>query len=408
MTKIAPINFVSNKKQNSPSILKPNEKNVKIPLSSFSDYWLENMAIPPDVSYGQLQISSICDARCEFCSNDYNEFITGRNKFRDVSEIEKHIWSTPFSYLEPFYLNESLPGRLSEGEALIHPNLFEILDVIRRKFHNNIIRFTTSGSQLSLEMMTKLQKYNPIQFTISLPTANQKYWTEIYKLKDKHYINAIESFKYYSSMGFSYNVNMTPMPSKVGWEDIENTIKFCSDHDVNHIHIFAPGYTKTASEELIKMMNLDKEELSNFFNKMVYKYPNVRIEWLADPNINLNISFEPIQNNLINLHRNKIMRSYWFTSGAAYVRFKQLMQGFTRSLPHYAEVIKVENLNYGGNIDSSGLWVIDDIRQKIQELNLQNQLIFLPGGFLDRYGFDLNGENINDYFKVSNNYITVI
>ena len=115
-------------------------KKTVIPLKNFSDYFFENVATPiggNQLAANQLQITSACDAKCAYCSNESNAFETLLTKFRDVKEIEKVLYATEFIN-GSIILNESLPGRISEGEALIHPKFFDILDLIRKKFRNPI------------------------------------------------------------------------------------------------------------------------------------------------------------------------------------------------------------------------------------------------------------------------------
>ena len=57
-----------------------------IPLKTFSDYFFESVSIG---STNQLQISSICNAKCIFCSNEQNPFDIKRCSFRPLEEIEK-------------------------------------------------------------------------------------------------------------------------------------------------------------------------------------------------------------------------------------------------------------------------------------------------------------------------------
>jgi MoaA/NifB/PqqE/SkfB family radical SAM enzyme len=372
-------------------------KKAVIPLKNFSDYWLENMAIN---GHNQLQITSACDAKCAYCSNESNAFETLLTKFRDIKEIEKVLYAT--NYIDgPIVLNESLPGRISEGEALIHPKFFDILGLIRRKF-NNPIAITTSGSRLTPENIEKISHYLPFEVTMSLPSINKEYWTKLFKLKDRHYDNAINSFELMRKHGISVGVNMTPMPSYVGYEDIENTIKFVAQNNIKRIYIFAPGYTKYTPPDMVEKMIYDKEEMSKFFVDMSIKY-DIHIDWPLDPNGMLYISYDSILDILKSFHRNGTKRSFWFTSTSAIDRFHKKMVEFTRTIPHQVSVVEVKNYNYGGNIEAAGLWVIKDIEETVEKLNLHGERIVFPGIFLDKYGFDLNGDNILDFYSRNDN-----
>lgn len=386
------------------SIGKATEKQTVIPLRSFSDYFLENMATPGN-NWNQLQITSACDARCSFCSNDQNSFETARARFRDIKEIEKMLFAMP-QHGGPIALNESLPGRLSEGEATIHPKFIEILGLIRRSF-NNVIATTTSGSRLTPELIEKMAQFNPIEVTMSVPSANEAYWTEIFKLKPRHFENAMNSIALMQKYRISVKANMTPMPAHVGYEDIDNTIGFLSRNNINYLHIFAPGYTKYTDEESVKRMIYDKYEMSRFLNEMSWKH-NIEIDWPLDPNGYLETNHTFIIKVIRDFYRRGIKESYWFTSSAAYDRFVPLVKNLSHNMPHKFNFVKVLNRVYGGNIEASGLWMVSDIRETVQELGIENQYCVMPIDFLDKYGFDLSGENIIDFFKSTNNkFITM-
>lgn len=380
------------------------EKQTVIPLRSFSDYFLENMATLGN-HWSQLQITSACDARCSFCSNDQNSFETARARFRDIKEIEKMLFAMP-QHNDPIILNESLPGRLSEGEATIHPKFIEILGLIRQNFRN-VIATTTSGSRLTPELIEKMAQFNPIEVTLSVPSANEKYWTEIFKLKSRHFENAMNSILLMQKYGISVKVNMTPMPAHVGYNDLENTIKFLANNNIKHIFIYAPGYTKYTPAEALGNMLYDKEEMSNFLYEMSHKH-KIEIEWLLDPYKGLNVNHSHIRNIARDFYRMGAPESYWFISTAAYDRMVDMIKIVTKNIPHKINFVKVENRAYGGNIECNGLWMISDVRDAEKEYNIQNQLCVMPIAFLDKYGFDLSGENIVDFFKQSTNkYVTL-
>lgn len=373
-------------------------KKTVIPLKNFSDYFFENVAIGR--APNQLQITSACDAKCAYCSNESNAFETLLTKFRDIKEIEKIIYATPF-FEGPILLNESLPGRISEGEALIHPKFFDILDLIRRKF-DNPIGITTSGSRLTPETIERLSRYSPVQVTMSVPSTTKDYWTELFKLKDRHYDNAMNSFDLMRQCGIHYQVNMTPMPSYVGYDDVEKTFNFLSEKGVRFLQLYTPGYTKYTPENMIHKMTFDKQEMSAFVEKMAYKYGMI-VSWPLDPNGVLNISYGPIVKQLHDFVYDGIEQSYWFSSTAAVDRFHKKMVDFTKTVPHRVNVVEVKNYNYGGNIECSGLWVIKDLEETINKLDLHGQRIVFPGNFLDNYGYDLNGDNILDLYAKSDN-----
>lgn len=370
-----------------------------LPLQDFSEYFYENKAVDYP---NQLQITSLCNAKCIFCSNEQNPFEIKRAKFRSLEEIEKILWS--INYLEgSIALNESLPGRLSEGEALIHPQFFEILALIRNKF-NNLIRITTNASLLDEMTISKIAIFNPFQITISLPTVNKEYWMQTFNLTEKHYETAIKSFDYLNNTNINVYATIIPMPSWVGYNDIENTIKFLANKGCRNILIYAPGYTKYTKKEVVPKLIYDKQELSYFFSIMTRKY-DVSFDWNLEPNRELNINYDFIYNILKSSYNNKRKKITWFTSNAAHERFSNIVKQITKNINVENNILPVDNLVYGGNIECTGLWMIEDIKSAIEKYSLENEYIVLPSNFLDKYGFDLMGNNIVDFIKTQMNFL---
>jgi uncharacterized Fe-S cluster-containing radical SAM superfamily protein len=367
--------------------------NENVPLKGFSDYFFENIAVK---NTNQLQITSICNANCIFCSNDQNPFDIKRCGFRPLEEIEKVIWSM-HNVEGPIMLNESLPGRLSEGEAFLHPAFFQILKAIRTKF-NNVIKITTNGSLLTPDFISQLKEYNPLEISISIPTINKTYWKESFNLNDDHYTTALHSFVSLTNNNIRVLANVVPMPSWLGWEDLEKTFAFLSIN-VKHIIIYAPGYTKRS--KVVDKLVYDKLELSLFLENMSRKY-SFTYSWVLDPRNVLSINYDLIINNIWFVYNKQYRNILWLTSTAARDRFETLLKGLSVGIPVNNVVLEVKNITYGGNIECVGLWTIQDLDGALVDyLNnhpTPNQ-IFIPGGFLDRYGFDLCGDNILDLIK---------
>jgi len=370
-----------------------------IPLKNFSDYFFESIAINAP---HQIQITSVCNAKCIFCSNEQNPFDIKRSQFRSIEEIEKIIWASG-EIRGPIAINESLPGRLSEGEAFLHPQFFEILNIIRRKYQNPI-KITTNGSFLTNDLIKKLSNFNPIEIQISFPSITEKYWTETFNLDNLKFKNAKAAFSLLKYNNINVFASIVPMPAWVGWDNIEETIKFFSNENIKNILVYAPGYTNYTPQKVIEKLIYNKEELSSFLNKMSKKY-NISFDWSLDPFDELYINYDAILFNMKQSYLSEINKINWLTSKAAFTRFKKIIESFSRKIPIENNVLQIENLTYGGNIECSGLWTIDDLRKQI---TTKNEHIMLPGNFLDKYGFDLQGENINDFFKENTNKFMIL
>jgi wyosine [tRNA(Phe)-imidazoG37] synthetase (radical SAM superfamily) len=365
-----------------------------IPLKNFSDYFFENIS----VGYNrQIQISSICNAKCIFCSNDQNPFEVKRCSFRPLEEIEKVVWAAS-DIRGSIQLNESLPGRISEGEAFLHPDFDTIMRVIRNKFKNEI-KITTNGSLLTEDFIKHLEEFNPLEITISFPTIDKEHWKESFTLlNDHHYNIVVNSFLHLSNHNIKVFANIVPMPSWLGWNELEETFKFLSTR-VQYIHVYAPGYTKHS--KIIDKLKYDKMELSLFLNDMSIKY-GFTYQWELDPRLVLGINYDLITNNIMMSYKDGNRNFLWLTSTSAKERFEILLEKLCVGVPINNIILEVKNDIYGGNIECSGLWMIQDVDKALVNYlnnNPHPDQIFLPKNFLDMYGFDLCSINILDLLK---------
>ena len=189
------------------------------------------------------------------------------------------------------------------------------------------------------------------------------------------------------------------MPAWIGWDELEKTFEFLASNS-NHIIIYAPGFTKYSKN--INKLEYDKMELSLFLEEMSKKY-SFTYSWHLDPRHTLYINFATITDNISFVYySNKSRNILWLTSTSAKNRFEELLQKLSIGFPINNTVLEVKNNAYGGNIDCVGLWMIQDIYDALDEYfskNVNPDQIFIPKGFLDKYGYDLCGNNIIDLFK---------
>ena len=302
-------------------------------------------------------------------------------------------------------IGDSLPGRISEGEALLHPDILEVLKLIRARFPGNVIQMNTNGTPLTKSLIEKLMPYKPIRFTISYHSDNRKFWCKIFNLKEDKYMIAREAFFNLSKNGFIIQAAMVPLPHLVGYDDIENTIKALSFYTKDVI-VYAPGYSFKVTKTMKGFLKSDYLELSRFLVKMRKEY---KINLELSPDLAKPLDFFPyhvMQNSFSAKFKNVL----WIFSEAAYKKAEKILQEWNNFVPNEHHAFMAKNYTYKGNIICSGLLMVSDyrktIRKALQELKKRGiniDLIILPAISFDRYGDDLQGENhskLNEEFKI--------
>jgi uncharacterized Fe-S cluster-containing radical SAM superfamily protein len=353
-------------------------------------------------TYNQLPLSSVCNANCIFCANNMNPFPLPRIGFRSLEDVNKGI-----SLLDPQAeaIRLDLPGRISEGEALLHPDILKILQLVRNKAPRSEIQIETNGTMLTKGFVEKLKPFKPIRFIISYHSDNPEFWQKIFNLGQKHYKIANESFYHLSMNGFVIEGAIVPLPHLVGYADIENTIKIMKAW-TNYVVIIAPGYSHKASSELKKILDVDFRELSAFVTEMRKKY---EIQLSLQTDLLRPLMFNPyrlMQRSFKAKYRNVL----WLLSEAAYERAKNILEDWNPFVLNEHFAFMVRNNTYRGNITCSGLLMVSDFREAIKQAlsalekkGAKIDLMLLPQNAFDRFGDDLKGENysmLSDEFEI--------
>src|SRR5512136_2458652 len=149
-------------------------ENKAFTLTPFMSEWLAG-----GQPSNQLPISAVCNSHCLFCSNHLNPFPVAGGFFRDIEDIKLQLCAMTAND-DPIRMSDSLPGRISEGEALLHPRLFETLELVRHKFFYNTLCFTTNASMLDAVFLKKLSSFRPIEINISLHSMEPALWARIF------------------------------------------------------------------------------------------------------------------------------------------------------------------------------------------------------------------------------------
>lgn len=357
---------------------------------SVSKYMYETIASGAD---NQLPVSSVCNGRCIFCSNKMNPFPIFNEGFRPLEDIKKGL--ALLSGNSEIRMGDSLPGRISEGEALLHPEIIDILKLVRERFPSTPIQISTNGVILDEEMAEKLVPFKPMKFTVSYHSDKPENWCRIFNLGEDKFKTARSSFFHLVKRGFTVEGALVPLPALVGYEDIENTIRTLRMF-TNKVIIYPPGYSKLVTEDLRKIMAVDFEALSRFISLMRKKY-KVALDLMTDVLSPLDFYPEQVMRESFFAGFKNVL---WLFSEGSFQRASKVLNDFNAFLPNEHHAFMVRNTTYGGNIICSGLLMVSDYRSGIEnalktfsEKDVKIDLIILPRVSFDRYGDDLSCNN---------------
>ena len=333
--------------------------------------------------FNVLPISSVCNGACLFCSNKMNPFYIHKCGFRPMREVYEFLQSNA-QYINPtaeIRLSDVLPGRLSEGEATLHPFFFNICKAVRDRLPNNPLHITTNGSKLTEEFIDKMSEFLPFHVMVSYHSHNIDHWTNIFKLEEKDFNIATNSFVKMREAGIHVESTVVALPNLVGYNDIEQTLKFL-DNNSDYIQIWKPGYSKLADDSLVEMLYVDDDEFVAFLRRM-YKANKTFTHSDADPSIPLKLDVHSIMHDTL-AYKNVS----WLTSSLCYDRLCKLVEDCSILFSNNHKVVEVENITYGGNVSCTGLLMVSDLQRAISN-SPPADLYIIPNTMLDRGGRDL-------------------
>jgi len=355
-----------------------------------------------------LPIASVCGADCVFCFNKYNPMdMDLASGFRDLDDIQQAIELLGGDI--PIHLGGESNGVVrQEGEPLLHPKIFEILGMIRKKFPHTLVHIMTNATQLTEKFILKLLPFQPFQFQISYHSNNQHNWCKILGIRAKKFLIAQNAFPLLQKYGILCQTTIVAMPNLVGFDDIEGTISYLRQY-TPMINIYSPHYTDAAKdqpdpEDFRHRMSYDPIAMSEFLKKMRVKYDS-NIDWPLDPLKPINLggyhsNFMPA-NIMSNLQYNGWKHPLWLFSEAAWIRGAgKAVEDAAPYFPNEHSTLCVKNTSYGGSITTAGLLMVDDYDKAIEKVfnedfDLRHKIdcFVLPALPFNRFGQDLVGKN---------------
>jgi hypothetical protein len=344
----------------------------------------------------QLPISAVCNAHCLFCSNKLNPFPVAGGFFRDLEDIKLQICAMPHTG-DPIRLSDSLPGRIAEGEAFLHPRFFEILDLVRRKFVYNPLCFTTNASMLDAAFLKKLAPYRPIEITVSQHSTQPDLWARIFGKKEKDALTALAALPLIAEYGMELIGTIVPLPRLCGWNDLERTYEHFVKHGAKAMILYWPGYTVRTPESVARDLACPLEEFTAFAQRMKERF-NPPIHPFPDMAASLNIPVATIISHTLRGNPKTQSTAYqhvvWLASRAAFHRLAALVAEQATSAVNRHDVAVADNLTYQGNIIAAGLLMVDDFvhaGRVALERWPDTDLFLVPSVGFDSLQRDING-----------------
>jgi len=312
----------------------------------------------------QLPISAVCNSRCLFCSNKLNPFPVATGMFRDVEDIKFQLSLMPL-HQNPVRMSDSLPGRIAEGEAFLHPRFFDILKLVRRKYPTNTLCFTTNGTMLDEAFLKELAKFRPVEVTVSLHSTQPALWARIFGKSEKEAATAIRSVKLMAERRLDLIGTVVPLPKVCGWDDIARTYAYLAESGAKSMILYWPGWTVQTPPEVVRDMEWPMDEGMDFAERMrtAHKAPLVSFPDMRAP---LRLPFKTILKNTLKGNLVTMCGPYrsvlWLVSEAAYARMEEQVPSQAReaSITNNHRFAAVKNRSYGGNIICGGLLMVDD------------------------------------------------
>ncbi len=211
-----------------------------------------------------LPITSHCNISCVFCSHRQNPpgvIVCRINPctLEDIKDVLSFI-----DHERPVVIGESAT-RIIEGEPLTHPAIREILSLVRTSYPRTTVQITTNGSLLDEKMVEFLQRLGNVVIYLSLNSAEETGRTLL--TGDLNARQAIKSAALLKRYGVTFHGSVVAMPHLVGWNDLEETVRFLGQQGAETIRLFMPGYTRLA-EPTLRFGQSFREEIDHFIARL--------------------------------------------------------------------------------------------------------------------------------------------
>lgn len=194
-----------------------------------------------------LPLTSACNVNCIFCSNRQNPagvevYTIAPQKIDDIKECLQFMDES-----RPVVIGESAT-RICEGEPFTHPNIKDILRLVRRRLPNALIQITTNGSLLDENMVSFLSGLGNVIVYLSLNSSNPGVRRTL--MRDKLAEQAVRCVNLLNQVDIEFHGSIVAMPHIYGYEDLEESIRYLAREGARTVRVFIPGYTRLAPDTL--------------------------------------------------------------------------------------------------------------------------------------------------------------
>ena len=414
---------------------------------------------------GAIPLTSSCNLDCVFCSNRYNP-----------PEVEA-LWMAPRSSREVLGDLRFLPsrGRLVigeaatralEGEPFTSPQLFPVLEGIRRAFPSRPIQVTTNGTLAEPRDALALKRLG-VELVVSLNLLDPGMrW---HYLGDRQPERAARFVEALWTEGVPFHGSIVCLSHLVGEDEVVRTASFLERAGALSLRLIIPGGTRLAPSRLLPSPGV-VEDLARRLESMVEvpvllepslgadSLPVVKAVLKGSPAFHAGIRREDVvlevngcpvatraeahalcleENPEVLVRRGIRDMRFRVTKGphdagglvfqsdlpaGALARLDELRQGpgpapvvlcSRRARDRLAsieglEVIPVENAFFGGNIESAGLLTAGDFARVAGVIPPGSKLVLLPRAPWDGRGRDLLGIHYHSLAEVFGRRVEVI
>ena len=208
---------------------------------------LQQLLVEAVRRHNVLPLTGRCNLSCCFCSHGQNPPGTQAYTFLPL-EAERLLDLMPFLDPEQKIIIGESATRLREGEPLTHPDFFAILEQLRRLFPDTLIQVTTNGSLLDDETIRRLAALEPLELVLSLNSSTARGRRLL--MNDPRPGAAAAAVGKLVQRGLSLHGSVVALPHLVGWDDLQDTLKFLNEAGAKTIRLLLPGFTRCSRPDL--------------------------------------------------------------------------------------------------------------------------------------------------------------